>query len=200
MAPAAPLHGLALVAGLAFAAWELMLIAAALWRVGRRHQVRHHYRVPVEVAGVVNGALVRVVDLTAGRRRGDRPRPIEVGTEVELRLDLPGVGGGVRAGQGALHRLLVPAGAEGPAGGWAARSRRSTEADGEALIEHCHVVSSRTRLTESGRLSPDPRGGGPDGPRGTGHHLAWPPTADPHGSSDRSPVGMRISTDLAQAK
>jgi hypothetical protein len=28
------------------------------------------------------------------------------------------------------------------------------EADGEALIEHCHVVSSRARLTESGRLVP----------------------------------------------
>jgi hypothetical protein len=29
-----------------------------------------------------------------------------------------------------------------------------TEADGDALIEHCHVVSSRTRLAEAGRLVP----------------------------------------------
>ena len=26
--------------------------------------------------------------------------------------------------------------------------------DGRALIEHCHVLSSRARLTESGRLEP----------------------------------------------
>ncbi|MGO8872060.1 MAG: hypothetical protein ACLQPH_11790 [Acidimicrobiales bacterium] len=41
----------------------------------------------------------------------------------------------------------------------------SRQADGEALIERCHVVSSRARLTESGRLTPgvaQPREIGPD--------------------------------------
>jgi hypothetical protein len=40
----------------------------------------------------------------------------------------------------------------------------ASEADGEALVEHCHVVSSRTRLTESGRLSPSPAGAGQTAP------------------------------------
>ena len=61
-----PLRGLAVVAGLVFGVWELTLIAASLWKVSRRHQVRHHYRVPVEIAGVVDRTLVRVVDLTPG--------------------------------------------------------------------------------------------------------------------------------------
>ncbi len=69
-----PLRGLAVVAGLGFGCWELALIGASLWKVSRRHQFRHHYRVPVEIAGVVEGALVRVVDLTPeGQDR--RPGP-----------------------------------------------------------------------------------------------------------------------------
>jgi hypothetical protein len=52
------------VAGLVFAVWELSLIGLALWKVSRRHQFRRHYRVPVEIAGVIDRALARVVDLT----------------------------------------------------------------------------------------------------------------------------------------
>jgi hypothetical protein len=33
-----------------------------------------------------------------------------------------------------------------------------TQADDEALIEHCHVVTSRARLTAAGRLVPAPGG------------------------------------------
>ena len=32
------------------------------------------------------------------------------------------------------------------------------EVDGELLIEHCHVVTTRARLLESGRLSPEVAG------------------------------------------
>ncbi len=153
--PLPSLGGLALGSGLAFAAWELLLFSAALWRVSRRHQVRHHYRVPVEVAGVVDGALVRVVDLTAAGAGVLGPQPLEVGMTVELRLDLPSVDGGVR---GARVHFTVCSCRPAPGAGWRMGGTLTplTESDGETLIEHCHVVSSRVRLTESGRLLPGP--------------------------------------------
>jgi cellulose synthase (UDP-forming) len=153
--PIPPLHGLALVAGLAFASWELTLLGTALNKVGRRHQVRHHYRVPVEVAGVLNGALVRIVDLTPGGAGVIGAAPIDVGSEVSLQLDLPGVDGGVRTVR-VRYTICSSRPAEGH--GWRMGGTITPvgEADGEALVEHCHVVSSRARLTESGRLSPAP--------------------------------------------
>jgi hypothetical protein len=109
--------------------------------------------VPVEVAGVVNGTLVRVVDLTAGGAGVIGAAPIEVGSEVSLHLDLPGVNGDIRG-----IRVAFTICSSRPADGLGWRMGGTltpmTEADGEALIEHCHVVSSRTRLTESGRLMP----------------------------------------------
>jgi cellulose synthase (UDP-forming) len=164
LVPLPPLHGLAVVAGLAFGAWELVLVAAALWRVTRRHQVRRHYRVPVEVAGVVDGTLVRVVDLTAGGAGVIGPHAIEVGAEVGLHLDLPAVHGDVRD---VRVRFTICSSRPNNGLGWRMGGTLTplTEADGDALIEHCHVVSSRTRLTETGRLTPGatvdpgPRGG-----------------------------------------
>ena len=157
-----PLHGLALVAGLAFAAWEILLVAAALWRVTRRHQMRHHYRVPVEIAGVVDGMVVRVVDLTAGGAGVIGSRPLAVGEEVALRLGLPSVDGDIRDVQ---VRFSVCSSRRADGLGWrmGGTLTPATRADGEALIEHCHVVTARVRLTDAGRLAP---GRGPEeGPR-----------------------------------
>jgi cellulose synthase (UDP-forming) len=158
-----PLHGLAAAAGLAFAAWEIVLVTAALMRVTRRHQLRRHYRVPVEVAGVVDGTMVRVVDLTPGGAGLIGPRPAEVGSEVALHLGLPTMDGGLRD-----VRVTYSVCSTRPAKGLGWRMGGTlvpvTEADGEALIEHCHVVTSRTRLTETGRLIPDPAAAVP-GPR-----------------------------------
>ncbi len=180
LAPLPALDGVALAAGLAFAAWELLLIGAALWRVSRRRQTRRHYRVPVEVAGVVDGSLVRVVDLTAGGAGVLGPRPVEVGTSVELRLDLPTVEGSVR---GIRVRFTVCSCRAAPGAGWRMGGTLTplTEADGEALIEHCHVVSSRARLTESGRILPDaPSGPGapsvPEAPPAVRAPAAGPPS------------------------
>ena len=153
LVPLPPLRGLALVAGLSFAGWELVVMGAAVRRVTRRHQVRRHYRVPVEVAGVVDGTLVRVVDLTPGGAGLIGPHAIEEGTEVGLRMDLPGVDGeirGVRVG----FTVCSSRAAEGSGWRMGGTLVPSSEADGEALIEHCHVVSSRTRLTRTGRLAP----------------------------------------------
>ncbi len=148
-----PLGGLAVVAGLVFAAWELTLVGAALIRVGRRHQVRHHYRVPVEVAGVVNGSLVRVVDLTASGAGVIAATPIEVGSVVGLHLDLTGVDGEIRRIRVSFTiRTCRPVDGLGWRMGGTLTAHHELDAD--ALIEHCHVVSSRARLTESGRLSP----------------------------------------------
>ena len=156
-----PLRGLALVAGLVFGAWELVLVSAALWRVTRRHQVRRHYRVPVEVAGVVDGTLVRVVDLTSGGAGVIGPRPIEVGREVGLRMDLPTVSGPVRE---VRVKFAVSSCRRAAERGWRMGGTLTavTDEDAEVLIEHCHVVTSRTRLTESGRLAPPPPVGVPD--------------------------------------
>ncbi len=151
------LHGTALVAGLTFAAWELLLVTATLWRVGRRRQARRHYRVPVAVAGVLEGSLVRVVDLTPGGAGVLAPRPLEVGTAVELRLDLPAVGD--RINEVRVHFTVCSCRAT-PEQGWRMGGTLTpcSPVDGEALVEHCHVVSSRLRLTQSGRLQPAPAG------------------------------------------
>ncbi len=151
--PLPPLRGLALAAGLFFAGWELFVVGAALRRVTRRRQIRHHFRVPVEVAGVVDGTLVRVVDLTPGGAGLLGPRPIEAGTEVGLRMDLPGVDGNIRV---VRVGFTVRSCRSSEGSGWRMGGTLvpSSEADGESLIELCHVVSSRARLTGTGRLAP----------------------------------------------
>jgi cellulose synthase (UDP-forming) len=151
--PLPPLRGLALVAGLVFGSWELFMVGAALWRVTRRHQIRHHYRVPVEVAGVVGDTVVRVVDLTVSGAGIIGPRSLEVGEEVALRMDLPTVTGAMSEVQ---VRFTVCSSRPVEDLGWRMGGTLTpvTQADGDALIEHCHVVTSRARLTASGRLDP----------------------------------------------
>ncbi len=151
LVPLPGLPGLALGVGMAFAAWELFVMVAAVARVSRRRQTRHHYRAPVELAGVVEGTLVRVVDLTADGAGVLGPQPIPVGSEVELRLELPTVAGELQP-----FRANFTVWSCHPAddAGWRIGGTLApvTAADAEALIEHCHVVISRRRLTESGRL------------------------------------------------
>ena len=147
------LGGLAVTLGLFFAAWELVLVGTALWRVTRRRQARRHYRVPVEVAGVIDRSVVRVVDLTPAGAGVISAHRMDVGAEVELQLELPTVDGGVHTVRVCLTvRSCRP---EQDAG-WRIGGTlvALTAKDGEALIEHCHVVSSRVRLTEMGRLGP----------------------------------------------
>ena len=144
---------LAVALGMFFAAWETALIAAALWRVTRRHQLRHQFRVPVEFAGTMGGAVVRIVDLTPDGAAIVTGRPLGIGDDVSLQMELPRLEGGtstVRAGftvrscrseddqSWRVGGTLVP----------------ETSPDGHALIELCHLVNSRARLTESGRLEP----------------------------------------------
>jgi cellulose synthase (UDP-forming) len=151
------LGGLAVVAGLVFGVWELALIGASLWKVSRRHQVRHHYRMPVEIAGVVNGTLVRVVDLTPGGAGIIAPGPVEVGSEFTLHLDLADVRGDVH---GVEVRFLVRSCRPAPDVGWRMGGTLTPvrAIDGELLIEHCHVVTTRARLMEAGRLSQEDAG------------------------------------------
>jgi cellulose synthase (UDP-forming) len=147
------LGDLAVGAGLAFALIELTLMVAVVVKVSRRRQIRRAYRVPVEVAGVVQGTLVRVVDLTPGGAGVVGPRPLELGTEVALELSLPMVDGEIAP---VRVDFTVCSTREAPGLGWRMGGTLTpvSESDGRALIEHCHVVSSRNRLTESGRLVP----------------------------------------------
>jgi cellulose synthase (UDP-forming) len=157
------LSGIALVAGLVFAAWELVMVFAALWRVTRRHQLRHHYRVPVEVAGILDRNLVRVVDLTPGGAGVIGHHHIELGTVVDLSMDLPLVGGDIRQ---VTVEFTVCSSRPAEGLGWRMGGTLTpkTELDGEQLIDHCHLVASRTRLTEAGRLLVGAPVGAPAGP------------------------------------
>jgi hypothetical protein len=148
-----PLHGVAVVAGLAFGAWELLMVLAALWRVTRRHQLRLHYRVPVEVAGIMGRSLVRVVDLTPGGAGVIGPHQMDLGSEVELAIDLPTVDGDIREVR-VQFTVCSCRLAEGLGWRMGGTLVPMSEADGEVLIDHCHLVTSRHRLTEAGRLMP----------------------------------------------
>jgi hypothetical protein len=96
---------------------------------------------------------VRVVDLTVGGAGIIGPRSLDVGEEVALRMDLPTVTGEMNEVQ---VRFTVCSSRPVEDLGWRMGGTLTpvTEADGDALIEHCHVVTSRARLTESGRLDP----------------------------------------------
>jgi cellulose synthase (UDP-forming) len=149
--PLPHLGRLAVALGFFFAAWELVLVNAALWRVTRRHQERRHYRVPVEIAGVIDRSVVRVVDLTPTGAGLISPRPLPVGAEVGLQLDLPTIEGDVHT---VRVRFTVRSCGPDRRVGWRIGGTvvPLTPAGSEVLIEHCHVVSSRVRLTEMGRL------------------------------------------------
>ena len=82
-----------LVIGLALGLWELGLTATALAKVSERRQLRHQYRAPGSLAGVVGDRIVRVVDLTTGGVGLVSPVAIERGSQAELSLDLPLVDG-----------------------------------------------------------------------------------------------------------
>ncbi len=104
------LGGIAVAVGLVFGVWELFLVSAALWRVTRRHQYRHHYRIAVEISGVMERNLVRIVDLTPSGAGLIGPDALAVGTRLGLRLELPMVDGRAPRHRGGLLRSLVPPG------------------------------------------------------------------------------------------
>jgi len=148
-----PLGPLACALGMFFAAWEVALIVSALWRVTRRHQVRHQFRVQVEIAGTMGGSVVRIADLTSDGAAIITARPLTIGDEVALQMELPRLEGGNRTVRAEFNvRSCRPEDEQSWRVGGTLRPR--TPEDSHALIEHCHVVSSRVRLTESGRLEP----------------------------------------------
>jgi cellulose synthase (UDP-forming) len=147
------LSGVAEVTALFFATWELMLMTSALWRVTRRHQIRHHFRVPVELAGVFDGGLIRVVDLTPAGAGIIASQALAVGSEVALEVNLSTVSGAIEK----VHlNFAVRSCRKADESGWRMGGTLSpvTDWDGEMLIEHCHLVTSRERLIEWGRLLP----------------------------------------------
>ena len=119
--PLAPLPGLAVVAGLGFALFEMVVVTLVVLRVSGRRQARRHYRVPVEVAGVIGDTVVRVVDLTPGGAGIIGPRPLEVGAEIPLHLSLPTIDGDMRD-VGLRFAVCSTRPAREWGGGWEARS------------------------------------------------------------------------------
>jgi hypothetical protein len=138
--------------------------------VTRRHQVRRQFRVPVEIAGTMDGSVVRIADLTPDGAAIVAAQPSDIGRVVDLQMELPLLSGGARTVRAALTvRSCRTDGSSAWRLGGTLEPR--TSEDSHALIEHCHVVSSRARLTESGRLEPAPPG-------------------------SREPVGSDLSMDL----
>jgi cellulose synthase (UDP-forming) len=151
LVPLPHLGTLAVVVGLVFATWETALIGIALWRVTRRHQLRRQYRVPVEIAGLVDRTVVRVVDLTPDGAALVCSQPFPIGEHKDLQMELPAIDGvnrtvhvgfTVRSGRSEGEQAWRVGGTLEPC----------TPADAESLIEYCHVVSSRSRLADSGRI------------------------------------------------
>ncbi len=134
--------------------WELALIIAALAKVSRRRQLRHHYRTPTDLAAFIEDDIVRMVDLTPAGAGILSPREIEVGKQVHLVVDLPLVNRRPRA-----VRLLLTVTMCRPDDESTHTWRLGgsvvpvTDQDREALVEYCHVAAARSRLAESGRLS-----------------------------------------------
>lgn len=149
--PLPHLGGLAVAVGLGFATWETALIGLALWRVTRRHQVRRQYRVPVEIAGMVDRSVVRVVDLTPDGAALVCSQPLPIGARTDLQMELPAIDGGSRT---VRVQFTVRSGRSEGEHAWRVGGTLEprTPADAESLIEYCHVVSSRTRLTGAGRI------------------------------------------------
>lgn len=153
--PLPRLGALAVGVGLGFAIWETALIGWALWRVTRRHQLRRQYRVPVEIAGLVDRTVVRVVDLTPDGAALVCAQPIPIGEQRSLQMDLPAIDGVNRT----VHvGFTVRSGRSEGEHAWRVGGTLEpcSPSDAESLIEYCHVVSSRTRLTSSGRLDAEP--------------------------------------------
>jgi hypothetical protein len=97
--------------------------------------------------------MVRMVDLTPAGAGILSPREIEVGKQVHLVVDLPMVDGRPRA---VRLRLTVATCRPDHESTHAWRIGGAVvpvlDKDREALVEYCHVVAARSRLTESGRL------------------------------------------------
>ena len=159
LVPLPDLHGAPLVIGMVLGCWELALVVAALVKVGRRRQLRRQYRAPVGLAAVVDGVIVRVVDLTTSGAGLVSSHAIEPGREIELTLELPMLDDRTRP----THVMLSVT-----ACGRDRKERRRwrvggtltprSDRDHDALVEYCHVVAARSRLMADGRLEPgDPR-------------------------------------------
>ena len=169
LVPLPALTGVALAVGVAFAVWELALITGALVKVSRRRQLRRHYRTPAEVVGVMDNVIVRVVDLTPDGAGLRSPHAVTPGRAVDLLVELPMVDQKKRATR---LRLTVtgcrPDDDESRSWRIGGTVTARHTGDRDALVEYCHVVAARDRLSENGRLLPglsgsdrgDGRGGG----------------------------------------
>jgi cellulose synthase (UDP-forming) len=150
--------------GMALGFWELALVIAALGKVSGRRQLRRHYRTPTDLAAFVDDDIVRMVDLAPAGAGILSPREIEVGKQVHLVVDLPMVDGRPRAVRLRLTVASCRPDHESPQA-WRIGGAvvPILDDDREALVEYCHVVAARSRLTESGRLlarveTPEPLG------------------------------------------
>ena len=133
--------------------WELALIAAALGKVGRRRQHRHHYRTPTDAAAFVEDVIVRMVDLTPAGVGIQSSRRIEPGRKVYLVADLLMIDGVTRPVR--LHVTVATCQLDHESTqGWRIGGPivPAGDDDRETLVEYCHVVAARSRLAEDGRL------------------------------------------------
>ena len=152
-----PLNSVPLVIGMVLALWELGLAVAVLAKVSHRRQLRHQYRAPTGLAAVVDGVIMRVVDLTPKGAGLLSPEAVEPGRRIRLALELPMFDGAVRPSQVTLSVTGCRRDSESERG-WRIGGVVTplSDVDRATLVEYCHVVATRSRLVASGRLHNQP--------------------------------------------
>lgn len=134
-----PMPRFALILTLALGAWELAWITRILGRLARRRQLRRRYRFPVELRGVVDGEVVRIVDLSPAGLAMETGRAPAPGRSVRVRIALPAV-------DGQVHEVHLPAAPRTmqrrPDGTWriGAEFGDLDTVTRDRLVEYCHIV------------------------------------------------------------
>ena len=92
--PLPSMRGLALIAAAAVGAAVLWMALQVLGVFVRRRQHRSHYRVGVDLGGYLDGALVKIRDLTPAGAGVITTKRLEPGARVHVRIRLPDARGG----------------------------------------------------------------------------------------------------------
>ena len=145
--PLPELAGLALALTLALGLWELGWITRVLGGLARRKQLRSQYRFSVDLAGLVSGKVVRVVDLSPGGFAIESADHVSPGAVVTLALRLPDLDGVTHAielrGEARAARPLSP---DVSRVGFRLLPMDKPESD--LLVDYCYVVRAMETLRD----------------------------------------------------
>lgn len=141
--PSMPSFALAIT--LALGVWELGCVTWVLGGLARRRQLRRHYRVDVDLTGVIDGDVVRVRDLSPEGFAAECGRAPVAGRPMAVQLQLPMADGRVREVRLRAEPRAVRRRDDGT---WrvGAEIVAVDAEDRDRLVEYCHVVAPMERL------------------------------------------------------